>query len=57
MSDFALFKGDIKDYVAKHWVGHYNPRGNFFCAQAILPRLIEMLNPKPLCLTAPKPPS
>ncbi len=52
MSDFALFKGDIKDYVTKHWVGHYNPRGNFFCAQAILPRLIEMLNPKPLCQRA-----
>ena len=52
MSDFGQFKGDIKDYVAKHWVGHYNPRGNFFCAQAILPRLIEMLNPRPLCQRA-----
>lgn len=47
MDDLALFKGDIKDYVAKFWIGHYTPRGNFFCAQAILPGLIEMLNPKP----------
>jgi len=47
MEDFALFKGDIEDYLKKYWIGHYNPRGNFFCAQAILPRLIEMLEPKP----------
>jgi hypothetical protein len=47
-ADFALFKGEAKDYLSRLWVGHYNPRGNFFCAQAILPRLIEMLDPKPL---------
>jgi len=45
--DFAQFKGDLEAYLAKYWIGHYNPRGNFFCAQAILPQLIEMLNPKP----------
>ncbi len=45
--DFALFKGDLEDYLAKYWIGHYKPCGNFFCAQAILPRLIEMLEPKP----------
>lgn len=48
MDDFALFKGDIKDYVARYWVGHYNPRGNFFCAHAMMRKLVEMLNPKPL---------
>ncbi len=48
MDDFALFKGDIKDYVARHWVGHYNPRGNFFCGHAILRALLPMLEPKPL---------
>lgn len=46
--DFALFKGDIKDYLARYWVGHYNPRGNFFCAHAMLRKLVEMLSPKPL---------
>jgi hypothetical protein len=47
-ADFALFKGTVKDYVLKYWVGHYNPLGNFFCAQAILPRLLTVLDPKPL---------
>lgn len=49
MSDLAPVKGEIKDSVAKHWVGHYHPCRNFFCAQAGVPRLLEMLNPKPLC--------
>ncbi len=48
MDDFALFKGDIKDYLARFWVGHYNPRGNHFCANAILPKLVELLEPRPL---------
>jgi hypothetical protein len=48
MADFAQFKGDLRDYLAKFWVGHYNPRGNQFCAFAMLPKLIEMLEPKPI---------
>jgi len=47
-ADFAQFKGEIKDYLMKFWVGHYNPRGNQFCGFAILPRLVEMLEPKPI---------
>lgn len=46
-ADFALYKGDSKDYLAKFWVGHYNPRGNQFCAFAMLPKLIALLEPKP----------
>jgi len=52
MDDFAQYRSDIKDYVAKHWVGHYNPRGNQFCAFAILPKLVELLNPKPMSYRA-----
>lgn len=48
MDDFALIKGDLKAYLAKYWVGHYNPLGNFFCAYAMMSKLVEMLNPKPL---------
>jgi hypothetical protein len=48
MEDFALFNGDIKEYLARYWVGHYNPRGNFFCANAMMQQLVEMLNPRPL---------
>lgn len=46
--DFAHYNGELKDYLAQHFIGHYNPRGNFFCAQAIKTRLVEMLDPKPL---------
>ncbi|HUR57804.1 MAG TPA: hypothetical protein VM029_08840 [Opitutaceae bacterium] len=46
--DFASYKGDIKDYLARHFIGHYNPRGNFFCAQAIKGPLVQMLDPKPV---------
>ena len=47
MDDFALIKGDLKAYLAKYWVGHYNPLGNFFCAYALMHKLVEMLAPKP----------
>jgi hypothetical protein len=52
LDDFAQYQSDIKDYVAKHWVGHYNPRGNHFCAFAILPALIALLDPKPMSYRA-----
>ncbi len=48
VKDYARYKGDIKDYLAQYFIGHYNPRGNFFCAQAIKQQLVEMLAPKPL---------
>lgn len=48
LDDFSLFKGSIKDYLAKYWIGHYTPLGNHFCANAILPQLVERLDPKPL---------
>lgn len=47
MADFATFQGHIKNYVDKHWVGHYNPRGNQFCAYSMKDKLIELLDPKP----------
>jgi hypothetical protein len=46
--DFASFKDSSRDYLAKYWIGHYNPLGNHFCANAIRPQLIELLEPKPL---------
>jgi hypothetical protein len=48
IDNFALFKGSIQEYVTKYWIGHYNPLGNHFCADAIRPQLVEMLEPKPL---------
>jgi len=45
--DFSQYKLVMKDYINKYFIGHYNPRGNFFCAYAINEKLIEMLDPKP----------
>jgi hypothetical protein len=47
-ADFTRYKGDLKDYLAQYFIGHYNPRGNFFCANAIMPKLVEMIEPKPV---------
>lgn len=44
-SEFAHYRGEIKDYLQQYFVGHYNPRGNFFTAFAIKDALGAMLNP------------
>jgi hypothetical protein len=46
-ADYAQFKPDIEDYLARYYVGHYNPRGDFFCASTMLDKLVSMLDPKP----------
>ena len=45
--DYAQYNMEIKAYLNKYFIGHYNPLGNFFCAYAIKDRLVDMLNPKP----------
>lgn len=47
VGDFARFKVELKSYLTNYFIGHYNPLGNFFCAQAIRPRLVQTLEPKP----------
>ena len=44
---FGGFSADVDAYLKRFYIGHYSPVGNFFEAQAILPALIEMLDPKP----------
>ncbi|MHC4123173.1 MAG: SGNH/GDSL hydrolase family protein [Planctomycetota bacterium] len=46
-ADYVKFSIDIKQYLDRYYIGHYNPRGNFFTANAIKDKLVEMLNPKP----------
>ncbi len=48
LNDFAKYEIDVKEYLAQYYIGHYNPRGNHFCAFAIKDRLVEMLDPKPI---------
>jgi hypothetical protein len=38
----------IEDYLRRYYIGHYNPRGNYFQAFAIKDKLVEMLEPKPI---------
>lgn len=46
--DYTRFRGTIEDYVAGFFIGHYNPRGNFFSAHAMKEKLVAQLEPKPL---------
>ena len=47
MADFAKYRIDVDGYLKQYYIGHYNPRGNFFHAWAMKDALVEMLNPKP----------
>ena len=46
--DLAQFQASIDDYLRRYYIGHYNPRGNFFHAFALKDSLVELLEPKPL---------
>lgn len=43
----ANYKIDFNDYLKQFFVGHYNPRGNFFCAYQAKDALVKLLDPKP----------
>jgi len=47
IEDAKKFDLGIKDYLSQYFIGHYNPRGNFFCAFALKDKLLELLDPKP----------
>jgi hypothetical protein len=46
-ADYAGFRLPPAEYLARYFIGHYNPLGNFFCARAMKDKLVEMLDPKP----------
>jgi hypothetical protein len=52
-ADYAKFRIGVKDYLTRYYVGHYNPQGNLFCALAIRPKLVAMLDPKPAPYSGP----
>ena len=45
--EYKSFKLDINSYIQQYYIGHYNPRGNFFSAFAIRREIVNWLNPKP----------
>jgi hypothetical protein len=48
IDDFSKFNCDISSYLARYFIGHYNPHGNFFCACALKDQVVRMLDPKPV---------
>ena len=48
LDEFSQYKGELTEYLKQYFVGHYNPKGNFFTAFAIKNRVLELLDPKPL---------
>ncbi len=48
LEDYAKYKMSVEDYLKQYYIGHYNPRGNFFHAWALKNKLAKMLNPKPV---------
>jgi hypothetical protein len=46
--DYEKYKISLEDYINSYFIGHYNPRGNFFCANTLRETLIQFLDPKPL---------
>ncbi len=46
-ADAKLFKVPTDEYLARYFIGHYNPLGNVFCALAMKDALVSRLNPKP----------
>jgi hypothetical protein len=48
LDEFRKFSIGMKDYLERYFIGHYNPLGNVFCAQAILGKLVAMMDPAPV---------
>jgi hypothetical protein len=48
MKERSLWNMELSDYLARYFIGHYNPSGNFFFAWQLRNSLLEMLDPKPL---------
>lgn len=46
--EYKQFNISFKSYMEKYFIGHYNPLGNMFCSEAINPKLVEMMTPKPI---------
>ncbi len=47
LDEYHQFNITFKAYLERYFIGHYNPLGNMFCAQALIKPLVEMLKPKP----------
>lgn len=46
VADYGRFNLSVEDYLKRYYIGHYNPRGNFWFAFAIKDDLVAWLDPK-----------
>lgn len=47
VKDFERFNLEIDDYLDLYFIGHYNPKGNYFSSEKLKGQVIDWLNPKP----------
>lgn len=47
LADSKNFAVPLDAYLARYFIGHYNPLGNHFCAFALKDQLVKMLDPAP----------
>lgn len=47
VEDFKSFKLSPREYARRYYIGHYNPKGNHFCAFAVKDAIANWLDPKP----------
>ena len=52
-AEFALFKSTADAYIARYYIGHYNPLGNMFQAFVMKDKLAALLDPRPIAYPAP----
>ncbi|MFC1606508.1 hypothetical protein ACFL47_00940 [Candidatus Latescibacterota bacterium] len=45
--DFSSYKGTVKAYLDRYYIGHHTPAGNFLFAWALKDRIVEWLEPAP----------
>jgi hypothetical protein len=46
-AELRTLGADLDASLKRHYIGHYSPLGNFFCAFAIKDRLVQLLDPPP----------
>jgi hypothetical protein len=46
--EYAHFKGDISIFLARYYIGHHSPAGNYFTAWALKDAVVKWLEPRPL---------
>jgi hypothetical protein len=48
LDEYKQYSIPLKDYLEKYFIGHYNPLGNLFCAHAIVEKLVDRMDPRPV---------